>query len=1465
MKTNVLRVFMIALLTVSSMELFAWVGSPTPRLHVDGRFLKDPHGNVVNLHGFVQTYSPWFNEQGTKWTNYDVAGCLKYNKGLIDGIMTAGWKVNFIRLHMDPYWSNTPGVATTGENDISAFDETRFRTYLDQVFIPMAEYAVSKGLYVVMRPPGVCPEKIAVGDNYNNYLIKVWNIVSQNEKLKNNPAIMFELANEPVTILGPNGDYGSNSQGHFDNLKTYMQSVVNTIRDNGTTNVLWVPGLGWQAKYKGFSVNPIEGENIGYAIHVYPGWFGSVDGGNTSTINGYDGFKKAWDEEIKPVSDFAPIMVTEMDWADKKYNASWGNAYTGVAGGTGFGANFKKIMDETGNVSWLLFTDAHFLAQFKDVPPASGESYTFLNDPEACPWPVYHWFQEYAKTNVPRPDFTAQSTSDNGDGTFTNPVIKGDFPDPDVIRVGDVYYMSTTTMHHFPGATILKSYDLVNWQYCSNPLEKIESTDCYNLDGCNRYSRGQWASSLKYHNGTFYMHFNTLDEGSYLLTATDPEGVWTKRKLSKSFYDAGLFFDDDDQIYIVYGINNLRIAQLDADFNVVKDQAVTLGNVQSGIVNTGTEGSHLYKINGYYYIYATTGGYYATQVAYRSTSIFGTYDEKEVFNADRIHQGALIETQTGEWWTILFVDKGAYGRLPMLEPVKWVDNWPVVGVDGKGVTTYAKPNVGKSYPATCLPTNDNFRNYKLAPQWEWNHNADNSKWSLVKRAGFMRLYTANVSDSLPKAKNTLTQRMLAFPDNQNLSYGTVKMHLNQMADGDVAGLAVFQDPYAFVGVKQSGGQKNIVWFNTGTQTQQVGATVTDSVVYLRAVANYATSKADFYYSTDNQSFTQVGSLDMKYNLSVFVGNRFCIFNYATAALGGFVDVDWFSTEKDFTEDTFFDDSFKGYSEATLTLTELKTEKTELSLLTGSTKSFTVTAVFQDGHTEDVTLSASYAISNANVVAVKNGQLIAKANGDASVTVSYQGGMGDAKSLSINVNSSYFPMTSDLFNPSIYESGTFDAATKTLVTGQYGFGGWNYSTGLDLSNYKYLVAKLATATSSGASFRLFDESSYWTKPVQVDFGSNKQVVVDLANSFKTGTTIAFNPSHIFIVGFWSMGGSPVALSDVYVTNNSDYSKPSANDPLINVTANIVDGGTVKGGGLFSVGSTCQVAATPASGYRFTNWTENGVVVSSDAAYTFTVKASSSLVANFRTDNQSYTVQVTDCSCRGTNNGAINIVFNQNQSYSVTITGNSYSRSATVTNAYSVTDLLAGVYNVVIAPSANSTQSEAFEVTVSQPQELEVQRVSAMNRMVQYNLQGAENYYITIDGESASTSSSSIEIPLKVGVNQIDISTEKACQGMFSETLYVNKNGEVTTAPLADDGQISLVPNPATDEITIGVPGDDESVVLEIIAMGGNVCVQKQCNVQSNRSIKLNVSTLPAGLYTVRVNGQTVNATAKLVKR
>lgn len=376
-----------------------------PRLQVVGRYLKNEAGEIVNLHGFTQTYSPFFNNNA--WNNYDVQACLSYNKRMVDEILSAGWKFNFVRLHLDPYWSDDPTLTSVRYEGHERFSETRFRKYLDEVFVPMAEYFISKGMYVVMRPPGVAPahdpyQGIEVGDTYQQFLLKVWDIVSQHSKLKNNSGVMFELANEPVNIKGTDGNYGSTSDACFASMKTYFQAIVDKIRGH-CDNVIWVPGLAYQSSYAGYATHRIEGSNIGFAVHCYPGWFGSdaeqdsAEGIGNSTGGGYEAFQRGWDAKVGPVAAFAPIMVTEIDWAPKKYDATWGKSITGTAGAEGFGANFKYIADNSGNVSWLFFTtSSHQLAAFKNVPGEPG-NYTFLNDPEACPWAIYHWFKEYAE------------------------------------------------------------------------------------------------------------------------------------------------------------------------------------------------------------------------------------------------------------------------------------------------------------------------------------------------------------------------------------------------------------------------------------------------------------------------------------------------------------------------------------------------------------------------------------------------------------------------------------------------------------------------------------------------------------------------------------------------------------------------------------------------------------------------------------------------------------------------------------------------------------------------------------------------------------------------------------------------------------------------------------------------------------------------------------------------------------
>ena len=487
--------------------------------------------------------------------------------------------------------------------------------------------------------------------------------------------------------------------------------------------------------------------------------------------------------------------------------------------------------------------------------------------------------------------------------TYQNPVIFADFPDPDVIRVGDTYYMVSTTMHHFPGATIVKSTDLVNWEYCAHPLKQLANTDRYNLlNGQNAYAAGMWACSMKYHNGKFYILINGNDAGGWLLTATDPEGEWQMRKLSRGYYDPGMLFDNG-KVYVACGIGNIQMCELDENFNYIREV-----NVVSD--KSGLEGCHLYKIGNYYYIYATYGGWPSGQAVFRSQNIFGPYEEKMLVekyinNApNTIHQGALFDTPTGEWWTIMQQDLGCLGRMPNMQPVTWVNDWPVVGDNGIPYTTYNAPKTSLPMDAQPMPTTDQFSSSSIGMQWEWNHNPDNNAWSLNERPGWLRLKTSGVADRLTQARNMLTQRIFAFHNEPNKpSTGSVCIDASNLQEGDRAGICILQDPYAFLAVERKNGQLRLVWrqdqLSTNsnfTPTEQT-VDISSDIVYLRAAVTYGSSLTQFSYSTDNKNYTNIGGQTrLGFNLSIFVGARFGLFCYATeSGHTGYADFDWFET------------------------------------------------------------------------------------------------------------------------------------------------------------------------------------------------------------------------------------------------------------------------------------------------------------------------------------------------------------------------------------------------------------------------------------------------------------------------------------------------------------------------------------------------------------------------------------------
>ena len=510
---------------------------------------------------------------------------------------------------------------------------------------------------------------------------------------------------------------------------------------------------------------------------------------------------------------------------------------------------------------------------------------------------------------------TYARAADNGNGTYTNPIMWGDYPDNDVIRVGDTYYMSSTSMHLFPGSPIMSSKDLVNWKYESYAVERMEG-DMYDLkNGQNAYDEGPWATSLRYHNGKFYLMYNINRDAAYVSIADSAKGPWTIYKLEDELYDPGLLFDDNGKVYVVHGQGKLYLSELEI-VNEETGELSIISKREPGASRNGkmiydykggyyNEGSHVYKIGEYYYILSTPTWDKGSkkEIAIRTKDLAnGPYEVKDIitsfmnFTGNGIHQGGIVDVPQGEgkeseWWSVIFQDRGKLGRVPTLQPVYWKDGWPYMGeLDGeKAVVTLKKPNIpglGTTEPR-APETSDDFRSSELGLQWQWNHNPDNEKWSLTERPGNIRLKTSSVTNSLAYARNTLTQRIIG-PD----SVGTVKIDISHMADGDQAGLSVIQKDSNFIGIKNEDGKKRIVVQDLWEEEASIDLPEGTTDIWFRAETPRFEYRTEFSYSLDGVNFTRLGGrYEMRYG--TYVGMRFGIFNYATKALGGYIDVDSF--------------------------------------------------------------------------------------------------------------------------------------------------------------------------------------------------------------------------------------------------------------------------------------------------------------------------------------------------------------------------------------------------------------------------------------------------------------------------------------------------------------------------------------------------------------------------------------------
>ncbi|MCL4178409.1 MAG: glycoside hydrolase 43 family protein [Verrucomicrobia bacterium] len=494
-----------------------------------------------------------------------------------------------------------------------------------------------------------------------------------------------------------------------------------------------------------------------------------------------------------------------------------------------------------------------------------------------------------------------------------NPIIHADVPDMAMIRVGDTYYMSSTTMHLSPGLPIMKSRDLVNWELVSYAYDTLDDVDALNLDnGKNAYGAGSWASSIRYHDGMFYVTtFSGTTGKTYVYTTKNLEhGPWEVKSFRPSLHDHSLFFEDDGRVFMLYGVNNLRLVELNEDLSGLKPggfNEVVINNasaVAGRNIMLGAEGSQLFKVNGKYYLFNITWprGGMRTVLVHRADSITGPYEGRMALQDQGVAQGGLVTTPEGAWYAYLFQDHGAVGRIPYLVPVTWEDGWPVLGVDGKVPATLNLPASKGLIPG--LVNSDEFARRPAEPAlplvWQWNHHPDHALWSLTARPGFLRLTTGRVDADILSARNTLTQRTFG-PE----CSGATAVDVSNLKDGDFAGLLLLQKNYGLVGVRSRGGTNTLVMVNVGAgqPTEAESVPLTQHTVHLKAECDFKnrTDTARFFYSLDGETWTPIGNeLKLSYTLPHFMGYRFGLFNFATKEPGGHADFDYFRISNEIT-------------------------------------------------------------------------------------------------------------------------------------------------------------------------------------------------------------------------------------------------------------------------------------------------------------------------------------------------------------------------------------------------------------------------------------------------------------------------------------------------------------------------------------------------------------------------------------
>lgn len=485
--------------------------------------------------------------------------------------------------------------------------------------------------------------------------------------------------------------------------------------------------------------------------------------------------------------------------------------------------------------------------------------------------------------------------ADQGDGTYRNPVLFADYPDPDIIRVGRDFYFASTTFANVPGITILHSRDLVSWRIAGHVLDRLEGDPRFDLKDGGVYRRGFFATSLRHRGGRFYLAVTPVGMKTRLYRSKAVTGPWTYVELDRQAFDPGLFFDDDGTGYIATAEGSdgtITLLTLNRDYTAVAKSELVY-------FNKGAEGSKLIKRGSWYYLFNAVPSKLALTVS-RARALTGPWETRAQID-DRTggHQGALVDLPDGGWYGFVMVDAGAIGRMTNISPVHWRDEWPVWGTPdapGRVPDRAPKPIAGHAFVEP--PSSDDFSGRRLGPQWQWNHNPDDARWSLSERPGFLRLRATTAPD-LWRARNTLTQKTQG-PRGRAI----VKLDLAGIRSGDTCGFGTFGKISAQLSV--TGGSRDLgltmrVTESTGdgplTDVRVPSIPIAGTRLWLRTDTDFLTSLGRIAYSLDGRRWTPVGGsfpLRFDWRTGTFQGEQFAISCYNPAGGGGYLDVDSFT-------------------------------------------------------------------------------------------------------------------------------------------------------------------------------------------------------------------------------------------------------------------------------------------------------------------------------------------------------------------------------------------------------------------------------------------------------------------------------------------------------------------------------------------------------------------------------------------